>query len=161
MNQVSKKYDFNSVGTIVEDVASGILKKSEPIPFGIKTPMELGGTEQGIFKMTTSPGDQVHDNFRNLLLTNHGERLGFYDFGANLEELTHELGSENGDALAINRIRNAVSKYMPYISLKTFEAYTDHAENDHVAKVKIRVVYEVPSLGVSQKAMEITMFVTG
>jgi len=161
MNQVSKKYDFNSVGIVEEDRSSKSTPDDSLTPFGIKTPLELGGLEKGIFKMSTSPALQVHDNFRNLLLTNHGERLGFYDFGASLEELTHELGSEDGDVKAINRIRTAVSKYMPYITLKTFEAYTDHKENEHVAKVKIRVVYTVPALGAPEKAMEITMFVTG
>ena len=42
--------------------------------------------------MHMSMADQVSDNFRNMIMTNHGERLCLYDFGADLDELIHELG---------------------------------------------------------------------
>ena len=36
-------------------------------------------------------------NFRNMLMTNHGERLGRFDYGANLLPLAFELATEDGD----------------------------------------------------------------
>lgn len=161
--KVAKKYDFNSVGVLYEDdiyETAANLERQKPRPYGIITPLQLTVDGGGLFKTSFDVYDQVHDNFKNLLLTNHGDRLGFYDFGANLQELTHELGSENGDTIAINRIRNAVNKYMPFLNLKTFEAYSDNRDNEHVAKVKIRIVYGVQGFE-KDRAMELTMFVTG
>ena len=37
--------------------------------------------------MNTDPVRQLADNFRNLIMTNHGERLGRYNYGANLNSL--------------------------------------------------------------------------
>jgi phage baseplate assembly protein W len=131
------------------------------IPIGIKTPLELGEGADGLLKMHKNLADQVHDNFRNLVLTNHGDRVGIYDFGANLEELTHELGSELGDKEAISRISKATSRYAPFIQLVSFEAFTDHRDNAHVAKVGIRITYDIPKLGIKDKALEVVLYSTG
>ena len=111
--------EFKSVG----DRASA--RKFQPvtneIPIGIKTPLRLGENNDGIFAMHLNIADQIHDNFRNLLLTNYGERLGQYEYGANLRELAMELGRSDFDAEAIVRIRNAINTFMPFIEPKTFE----------------------------------------
>ncbi|MBK23608.1 MAG: hypothetical protein CME70_06335 [Halobacteriovorax sp.] len=160
-NQIATKYSFKSVGINESDrIIDGIIPPNE-IPIGFKTPLEPGINNHGLFKMHTALADQIHDNFRNLLMTNHGERLGFFDFGANLEELVHELGSESGDTKAISRIKVSTTKYLPYIELDTFETSVEHHDNQHVAKVKIRITYKVPKLNNNIKAMEVTMYVTG
>ena len=51
-----------------------------------------------VFKMHFNSIDQVHDNLRNLILTNNGDRLGRYNFGANLQPiLTEKLSKESFD----------------------------------------------------------------
>ena len=99
-NRSRKVYSFKSVGTKVktEEEDTAILKKP---PIGIKTPLSLDLGRQGLFEMHTDLAKQISDNLRNLILTNHGERLGFYDFGANLRTLVFELGSENADQKAM------------------------------------------------------------
>ena len=161
-NQSSRIYEFRSVG-IREDFykETRVGWAENEVPIGIKTPLEIGEGQDGLLKMHKNLADQVHDNFRNLILTNHGDRLGFYDFGANLSELTHELGSENGDKEAIRRISKAARKYAPFITLQTFEAFTDHRDNEHTAKLGIRVIYDIPKLNVVGKAIEIILYLTG
>ena len=85
----------------------------------------------------------------------------FYDFGANLSELTHEIGSEDGDKEAIKRIAKAARKYAPFISLQTFEMFTDHHDNEHTGKLGIRVVYDIPKLSITDKAIEVILYSTG
>ena len=157
-NSAAKKsYDFKSVGTdIIEDVKEQEYFEIVGIPIGIKTPLELGGSE-GIFKMHDNMGDQVKDNFRNLLLTNHGERLGQPDYGANLDELTLELGNEKGDIKAMQRIRTAVQKFMPYISLENFEPFAVEAPSAAASYVGIRVIYSIPLLGVTRTGIELIL----
>lgn len=159
-----KVYDFQSVG--VKDTDINLEKINEIIlenqtPIGIKTPLELGNNNGGLLKMHFNLADQIHDNFRNLILTNHGDRLGFYDYGANLSELVHELGAENVDAEAISRIKRSASRYLPFINLKTFESFTDNRDNKEVAKVGLRIIYDIPALAVKNKALEVVLKVSG
>lgn len=162
VNQSAKTYSFKSVGIHDIDYQREVETYVENVvPIGIKTPLELGKTNEGIFRMHTDAIAQIHDNFRNLLLTNHGDRLALYDFGANLSELSHELGAESGDTEAIKRIRRAVKKYMPFIELDTFEPLIDHHDNSHVAKVGLRITYDIPKLLIKNKKIEVIIYTAG
>lgn len=152
--------DFKSVGEIATS------RKFQPanneIPIGIKTPLRFGDSNDGIFAMHFNLADQIEDNFRNLLLTNHGDRLGRFDFGANLFELSFELGKQEFDFEAIRRIRAATNKFMPFISLKTFESEILGKDTiNAIGKAKIRIVYDVPRLNITNKSIEMIIFVGG
>lgn len=148
---------FKSVGkTQAERIAQELVQS--PTPIGIKTPLRPG-TQEGIFAMTYSLADQVHDNLRNLLLTNWGERLSLFDFGGNLRPLTTELSSaDDFDAQAVERISGAVQRWMPFITLETFQSSIDRINNKNTAVIKITIVYNVPSLNVFGKALEIKLY---
>lgn len=123
--------------------------------------MELGQGHEGIFAMHTSLRDQIGDNLRNLILTNRGERLGLYNFGANLRELTMERGSDDFEVEAIIRIREAASKFMPYVDLQTFESKASRDKSTGLVKVRIRIAYGVPTLGIARGVIEVVIFVAG
>ena len=128
---------------------------------GIKTPLELGSGRDGLFRMHKDLKDQIRDNFKNLLMTNHGERLGNYYFGANLEELAFELATDDIEKEAISRINSAISRFMPYITLNGFEAFTDRLNNEHTAKIGIRVSYTIPGLNLSNQVIEVIIRAAG
>jgi len=151
-------YKFKSVGKTASIEQIEAIQTAQT-PFGIKTPLRLD--DKNIFAMHYNVSDQIHDNLRNLLLTNWGERLGLYDFGANLRELTSEfttLGSFDDEA--ITRIKNAVSKWMPFINLKNFSSSIDREENQDVGILKINITYDVPRVGIRNRALQISMYVT-
>lgn len=151
-------YKFKSVGKTAEVQQVEAVQPSQ-IPFGIKTPLRID--DKNIFAMNYNVEDQIHDNLRNLLLTNWGERLGLYDFGANLRELTSEFTSiDSFDEEAISRIRSAVAKWMPFISLKNFSSLVDRQENENIGILKITITYDVVRLSVRNKALQISMYVT-
>ena len=158
-----KVYSFKAVGEKLRDWRQARkLDEKVKLPIGIKTPLELGSGKNGLFAMNWDLGNVIADNLKNLLLTNHGERLGMYDYGANLQELVTELGSENFDNEAIFRIQQAVSKYMPYLNLQTFETSTDQASTTSgLSAVVIKVIYSVPKLGIQDKGTIVTLYVTG
>lgn len=129
-----------------------------PTPIGIVTPLRLG-TADGIFAMNFSLADAVHDNLRNLLQTNWGERLGFYDFGANLRPITTELVSQDDfDSAAVSRIASAVGRWMPYVSLDEFLSTIDRVENKNTAVIKITITYSIPALKVEKRALQVTLY---
>ena len=150
----TKTYSFKSVGQLATTAASIEQLQNVVTPLSIQTPVRFGGAGGAIFKMHTELLSSVKDNLRNLIVTNHGERMVHYDFGANLLELATEMGTEEADTLAMQRIAKAVGKYMPFVDLNSFESFTNHTENQSVAQVGIRLTYSVPVLGVSNLGIE-------
>lgn len=152
----AKKYDFNSVGETDTSYRSRTSASVVSAPVGIKTPLELGELSSDSFlKMHKNLDDTITDNFRNLVLTNNGERLLRYDYGANLREIAFELGTEDGDYEAINRIRNSARKYLPYLSLQTFESFQIPQTYNEPSKVGVRIAYSVPSYNNKQRVLEV------
>ena len=66
-----------------------------PQPIGIKTPLEINTNGFGPFQAIYDPVKQLKDNLRNLISTNNGERLGRYNYGANLRSLAFDLTSKD------------------------------------------------------------------
>ena len=162
--QNRRTYDFNSVGDLDLDEKERSRKaklESVRLPIGIRTPLQLSDNSNSLFRMNTVLLDQISDNLHNLIMTNHGERLGFYDFGANLMELCFELGAESADKVAVQRIKKAVDKYMPYVNLETFEPIVDRHDNEHTAKVGVKVTYGIPKLTQKKREIEVILYVAG
>ena len=159
-----KTYSFSSVGETVEEyrqtnrVAERIGGLS---PVGIKTPVELGTDTDGLLVMHYTIAETIKDNLRNLLLTNHGERLGQYDFGANLQELTMELGTGTFDTEAMIRITTAVQKYMPFVSLGEFESLSEKGDSGGLTRAGVKVSYSVPLAKLTNQAIELILYTAG
>ncbi len=151
-------YSFKSAGKTAEQRQAEALTASA-VPIGIMTPLRAG-TKDGIFAMHASLADQMNDNLRNLLLTNHGERIGLYDFGANLRPLASEFTTQDSfDSQAITRISEAVAKWMPYVSLNDFLSEVDRTENKNTGVIRITVTYTVPNISNDKKYLQVTLYV--
>ena len=157
----SKKYDFKSVGQSYERRAEIDSRRTRSPPVGIKTPVSLAEQGQGFLTMNTTFSDQIHDNLINLILTNHGERLGHPQFGANLMELAFEMQTDSGADEAMRRIVAATNRYMPFVALGTFEPVIDHYDNKQVAKVGVKLTYSVPRVKIKERGLEIIIFSAG
>lgn len=154
-----KEYDFKSVG-----VRTNAPKQPNPLankPIGIRTPMRLGQGSDGIFQMHFALSDQIRDNLRNLILTNHGERVAIYDFGANLQPLTLELGSDLFDEEVLIRIRTATTRWMPYVKLDRLEREIINLDNENTAKIRLKIYYNVPQFRIFDQLIEVNFFIGG
>lgn len=159
-----KKYDFASVGEAREDFDARSIKSStdrSQIPIGIVVPVELGSGNDGFLKMHTNVENNISDNFRNMIMTNHGERLGLYDFGANLTDLATELATDEFDEEAVRRIRRTTEKYMPFVQLLTFEPLVNRFDNKEVANVGVRITYKVLALSQKERVIEAIIYTAG
>ena len=123
-------------------------------PIGIKTPL-TNGYEDGLFVMTKDYGAQIADNFRNLIQTNHGERLGLYDFGANLQPLLLD-NADDFENRAMSAISQAVSKYMPFIRLEGFASFPVE-EDSSQQSLGIKISYSIPGIDSSSRVLELVM----
>lgn len=147
---------FKSIGDLSR--ASERNQDAQPQPVGIITPVIYSRRIGGPFEMSNVPLDQIVDNFKNMLLTNHGERVPLYDYGANLRSLlTERLSKEDYNERAMQQIRSSTEKYMPYINLNSFEMTVLSTDQNGLSKIKIKVDFSIPRLTTSLKTVEIIM----
>lgn len=154
-----KEFSFKSVG--IKSDAPKQPNSGESLPIGIRTPMRLGQGSDGIFQMHFELKDQIRDNLRNLLSTNHGERVAIYNFGANLQGLTLELGSDSFDNELLLRINTATNRFMPFVKLDRLEREVNNFDNEHIAEIRAKVFYSAPSLLIFNQAVEIIFYIGG
>ncbi len=153
----AKSYSFKSVGEKVTDYAARQRARITAPPIGIKTPIEIGSTDDGLLKMHRSIEGQIKDNLRNLILTNYNERLTFPDYGANLAPLAFELGTEDADEEAMRRIKTATEKYMPFVSLEDFSLTNQISDTNATAVIKMLITYSVPNANIVNQNLSLTM----
>jgi phage baseplate assembly protein W len=156
-----KVYDFKSVGLSAETLQQDKPKFTSPKPIGIKTPLQFGDETSGLFSMNFNLLNQIKDNLKVLLRTNHGERIPFYDFGANLLPIAFNISTDEGDTEAMRRIMMAINKYMPTITPTSFEPIVIREDNQEMAKVSFKMYYDIVALGVKNQQVEITLFAAG
>ena len=158
------QFKFKSSGFSRDD-RRFVAKKTVSRPIGFKTPLEQG---DDIFKMHVDPVKQLSDNFRNLILTNHGERLGMFNFGANLNSVLYEY-STSPDFVSIvsNAIIDATSRFIPSISIDDVSAvFVDENEKNDLnrvglAVVRIRISYTIPKFKSRKLGLEVDLVVGG
>ena len=155
---------FKSVGiTSTEFRKQQLAVAVKPIPIGIITPLRFGTDDDGLLAMHYSVADTMKNNLRDLVMTNWGERLALYDYGANLGPLVteYELGKDAFDEAAMQRIMNAVSKYMPYVNLEGFDSSRGSQTSDYgLGIVVITIDYSIPRAQVPTSRLQLTFAVS-
>ena len=155
---------FKSVGiTNAELTSQQNAIAPRPKPIGIVTPVQLGTSDDGLLSMHYTVGATMKNNLRDLLMTNWGERLGLYDYGANLGPLVteYELGKDAFDDTVMQRISNAVGKWMPYVELEGYDSSQQtYATSPGLGNVVIIVDYSIPRALVPKTRLQITFAVT-
>ena len=84
------------------------------------------------FTMTKNSIQQSRHNLRNLLLTYPGERVGNPEFGCRLREVCFEQHDKHLPDKIQNVIREAVTEFLPYITLLDIAIMSDDGEADKV-----------------------------
>ena len=161
MAQDKKVYSFKSVGQTVKQAEDADVFTTAGTPIGILTPVRPAKKIGTLFEMSSNLTKQIKDNFKNMLSTNHGERLMLSDYGANLKPLAYEIGTESGDTAAITRINATTSKYMPFITLETFEPIREVSTDGSLSRVGVRITYSVPSLGITSQVIDALILTAG
>ena len=163
------KFTFKSVGSSYNDrkYDNTAIKQTLVRNIGIKTPVQWTGKTE-IFDMHTDPREQLKDNLKNLVMTNHGERLCNHSFGANLKSILYDYTKEREyKEMATALIIRAVDEQMPMVAVTEVQSIIlNNLEKNNVnaaglAKLKLRVIFGVPKLRIENLAVEIEMFIGG
>jgi phage baseplate assembly protein W len=93
----------------------------------------------GLLSATYTTVDQLLSNFKNLLLTYKGERFYHYNFGTNLPALLFEPNTMHLKEQVSETITEAVSYWLPQITIVDIETTTaeDDPTLDYSIKIKI------------------------
>lgn len=153
-------FTFKSVGQTKTQVQQNQITTSQ-LPIGVVTPPRAAD-DGSLIQVTYSLAEQVKYNLHDLLMTNWGERLGLHDFGANLKPLCAEYQSQDDfDNAAMDHIRNAIAKWMPYVELEDYASVIDEPPDSRYAyitrRIKITITYSVSQLNVQRQGLEITL----
>lgn len=125
---------------------------------GIATPLRQDARSRGIFAMNSSVEAQIADNLRNLILTNHGERLMLTGFGADLRDVLSELVSgDDFEPRIMAQIKDTVGKWMPAVVLRDFSTKIDRFNNSHLATIVVTISYDIPVAGAFGKQLEVAV----
>lgn len=94
---------------------------------GITLPIRLGQT--GMFDQSTTVIQQVRSNFKNLILTKKGERVGQPELGCDLWKILFEPLTDETLENARLSVADAVDRWMPFIELTDFQIAKTDDEN--------------------------------
>jgi len=97
------------------------------VTIGLSLPLKHDDVK-GFFPRTLTTLSQAGSNLRNLLLTNKGERVGHPTFGAGLLLVLFEPMSENLLDRVKESINEAITEWLPYISINKLEIEPDESE---------------------------------
>jgi phage baseplate assembly protein W len=141
----------------VINVRTETIQPANPNLFGLLTPLSPAKNVGSLYNTSTQIDTQVIDNFRNMLLTNHGERLILSDFGADIDNLLTERSSRpDWDQMISTQITATTEKYMPYITIDSVQTLAQPPKNDGFSRVIVGVNFSIPKLGVQNKRIDLT-----
>lgn len=125
-------------------------------PIGIKTPLKKATKQGELFDQYFDIESDIIDNFKNMLLTNYGERLMYPDFGANLVSLFNERTSiDEWDQQASRLISATIQKYMPQITLSGLSVSQANVKNDGFSRLNLIISFSIPRLGIQNRQLNI------
>jgi phage baseplate assembly protein W len=109
----------------------------------INIALPLKKSSRGAFEVNESTVDAVADDLKNLISTNHFERVIHGDFGANLRPIIFNQGPDVVDQIS-DAIHAAVERWMPFVNLLEV-LVTTSTENPslHPNEVNIRIKFSV------------------
>lgn len=151
---LEEEYEWKSAGQTPDTVRNNIFLGQEsentlpPLPIGIDLPLRFGTERSGLFEMNFDAAQAISTNLRNLIMTNHGERVGNFLYGANLGPLCTEYGtSADFETEAMSRIQTAVDSFLPVVQLSNFTAQFIENSDASTLIIKMRIEYDIPTLG--------------
>jgi len=104
---------------------------------GLSPKFPLSFSTEGGYALNKSVIEVIKQNFKNLLLTNPGERIFDLNFGIGLKRFLFEQRTEETNQAIKNRIIQQTSEYMPFIDVRGIDIAND--ENyENVIHVSIR-----------------------
>lgn len=99
---------------------------------GYSPKFPLTFSPEGGYTLNKSIIEVVKQNFKNLLLTNPGERIFDINFGIGLKKFLFEQRTEEVKQAIKNRIFSQAAEYMPFIDIQRIDIVDDSSEENTI-----------------------------
>jgi|7_EtaG_2_1085326.scaffolds.fasta_scaffold00123_27 phage baseplate assembly protein W len=129
---------------------------------GISPKLPLRRDKADGYELNKTLIEAVEQNFKNLILTNPGERIMDIHFGAGIRKFLFEQNDTMHFGSIATAIRNQTDKYLPHITIEDIKITNhnyDWTESDgpkerssmanpvHENEIQISILYSIPALG--------------
>jgi phage baseplate assembly protein W len=112
---------------------------------GLAPLLPLTFSKEGPYNLITELKDLVKQNFKNLILTEPGERIMDNNFGVGLKQYLFENITVALQQDISQNIRQQKAKYMPYVNIDNIEFENDQNAPNYLG---ISIYYSIPSLSI-------------
>tara|TARA_Y100000004_G_scaffold139538_1_gene158403 strand:+ start:2432 stop:2851 length:420 start_codon:yes stop_codon:yes gene_type:complete len=114
------------------------INENNDIFVGVTLPLKPGIT--GHFQQSKTLREQAYSNLKNLILTAKGERLGQPTFGCDVQTIIFEPITENTADSIEESVRDAVSNWLPYITIQNVFVTFEGQDNN---RIRLQIEYSV------------------
>lgn len=125
------------------------LRKNIKNPISIKSPLAVS-ERFGAFDMYEDPVSAIRAHVKNIILTNKGERLGNYNFGANVRQILFNSNISNIQDELTRNIQDNITRYLPVVELINMSVYTrDQVSELSENEALIRITFRIKGLNIN------------
>ena len=114
---------------------------------GFSPSLPLRRDEQNGFALTQSTMEVIRQNFKNLILTNPGERVMMPTFGVGIRRFLFEPNNVNTHGNISSAVDEQVGQYMPFIEINELDFHVDEVIAPNA--LNLTIFYTVVPLEVS------------
>lgn len=112
---------------------------------GLAPLFPLTFSKEGPYNLITELKDLVKQNFKNLILTEPGERIMDSEFGVGLKQYLFENVTVDLQNRIVENINQQKAKYMSYLNIDNIEIENDMNNSN---SLNISIYYSIPSLSI-------------
>lgn len=105
--------------------------------YGVKFPFTKENSDEVYLDVNEDLIEKAKSDMLHLIFTPKGQRYRMPEFGTRLIDFIFDNNDEKAWADIKDEIRTAVEKYVPTVSIKDIESFTDE-KDDHVYYVRIK-----------------------
>lgn len=112
---------------------------------GYSPKFPLSFSSEGGYMLNKSVVEVVKQNFKNLLLTNPGERIFDINFGVGLKRFLFEQKTEEINQVIKNRIYSQTEEYLPFLEIQDIDIVNDSKEE---STIYIKINYFIKNVSI-------------
>lgn len=144
-NRNKTKEEYTLVNSGLNSYYDSNSKKTYSGVYGLTPKIPLSIASDGLYNLITELKEVVKQNFKNLVLTEPGERIMDSNFGVGLMKYLFEQKDINIENIVRQRIIQQCSKYMPYIEVDDVVYTNDEQDPNYLT---LAIYYSVPSINI-------------
>ena len=144
-NRNKQREEYTLINSGLNSYYDSKSKKRYSGVYGLTPKIPLSMADEGSYTLLTELKDVAKQNFKNLILTEPGERIMDLNFGVGLMRYLFEQKGQDTQQVIEGRIAQQASRYMPYINLNSVEFDSSEDESNYLT---VSIYYSIPSLNI-------------